>query len=85
MGVKIEKNHNILWFLASVIGVEPTAFRLGVDSEPPNCSKIGNFLANRALLCVFFVYFALFFMFQASIFISFSNFYAKNYAITMLF
>ena len=58
---------------------------LGVDSEPPNCSKIGNFLANRALLCVFFVYFALFFMFQASIFISFSNFYAKNYAITMLF
>ena len=68
-----------------MIGIEPTAFRLGVDSEPPNCSKIGNFLANHALLCVFFVYFALFFMFRASIFISFSNFYAKNYAITMLF
>ena len=58
---------------------------LGVDSEPPNCSKIGNFLANRALLCVFFVSFAPFFMFQASIFISFSNFYAKIYAKTMLF
>ena len=71
--------------MACLIGVEPTAFRLGVDSEPPNCSKIGNFLANHALLCVFFVYFALFFMFRASIFISFSNFYAKNYAITMLF
>lgn len=71
--------------LASVIGVEPTAFRLGVDSEPPKCSKIGNFLANRTLLCVFFVSFALFFMFQASIFISFSNFYAKIYAKTMLF
>ena len=69
--------------MAFLAGVEPTAFRLGVDSEPPNCSKIGNFLANRALLCVFFVYFALFFMFQASIFIAFSNFYAKTYAKTM--
>lgn len=49
--------------LASLPGFEPGAFRLGVDSEPPNCSKIGNFLANLALLCVFFVYFALFFMF----------------------
>lgn len=85
MGVKIEKTTISCGFLASVIGVEPTAFRLGVDSEPPNCSKIGNFLANRALLCVFFVYFAMFFMFQASIFISFSNFYAKIYAKTMLF
>ena len=63
MGVKIEKTTISCGFLASVIGVEPTAFRLGVDSEPPNCSKIGNFLANRALLCVFFVSFALFFMF----------------------
>ena len=71
--------------LAFPSGFEPLTFRLGVDSEPPNCSKIGNFLANRALLCVFFVYFALFFMFQASIFISFSNFYAKIYAKTMLF
>ena len=71
MGVKIEKTTISCGFLASVIGVEPTAFRLGVDSEPPNCSKIGNFLANRALLCVFFVSFALFFMFQASIFIIF--------------
>ncbi len=85
MGVKIEKTTISCGFLASVIGVEPTAFRLGVDSEPPNCSKIGNFLANRALLCVFFVSFAPFFMFQASIFISFSNFYAKIYAKTMLF
>lgn len=83
MGVKIEKTTISCGFLASVIGVEPTAFRLGVDSEPPNCSKIGNFLANRALLCVFFVSFALFFMFQTSIFISFSNFYAKTYAKTM--
>lgn len=71
--------------LAFPSGFEPLTFRLGVDSEPPNCSKIGNFLANRALLCVFFVYFAMFFMFQASIFISFSNFYAKIYAKTMLF
>ena len=71
--------------MAFLAGVEPTAFRLGVDSKPPNCSKIGNFLANRALLCVFFVSFALFFMFQTSIFISFSNFYAKIYAKTMLF
>ena len=71
--------------MAFLAGVEPTAFRLGVDSKPPNCSKIGNFLANRALLCVFFVSFAPFFMFQASIFISFSNFYAKIYAKTMLF
>lgn len=69
--------------MAFLAGVEPTAFRLGVDSKPPNCSKIGNFLANRALLCVFFVSFASFFMFQASIFISFSKIYAKIYAKTM--
>lgn len=72
-------------FLACLRRFERPTPALGVDSEPPNCSKIGNFLANRALLCVFFVYFALFFMFQASIFISFSNFYAKTYAKTMLF
>ena len=71
--------------MACLIGVEPTAFRLGVDSEPPNCSKIGNFLANRALLCVFFVVFFLFFMLQALFFIFFSKFYAKIYAKTMLF
>ena len=71
--------------VASDPGLEPGALRLGVDSEPPNCSKIGIFLANRTLLCVFFVSFTLFFMFQASILTSFSNFYAKIYAETMLF
>lgn len=85
MGVKIEKTTISCGFLASVIGVEPTAFRLGVDSEPPNCLKIGIFLANRALFCVFYVNFSLFFAFQTVIFMSFSNFYAKNYAKTMLF
>ena len=72
-------------FLAFPSGFEPLTYRLGVDSEPPNCLKIGIFLANRALFCVFCVYFSLFFAFQTVIFISFSNFYAKNYAKTMLF
>ena len=71
--------------MVQVSELESEIYRLGVDSELPNCSKIGNFLANRALFCVFFVCFRLFFMFQTVFFISFSNFYAKNYAKTMLF
>ena len=40
MGVKIEKTTISCGFLASVIGVEPTAFRLGVLGMRNNRFKI---------------------------------------------
>ena len=43
MGVKIEKTTISCGFLASVIGVEPTAFRLGVLKNSQNPIKISNF------------------------------------------
>ena len=43
MGVKIEKTTISCGFLASVIGVEPTAFRLGVLKNFQNPIKIGNY------------------------------------------
>jgi len=50
MGVKIEKTTISCGFLASVIGVEPTAFRLGVRRSLQNSVKNDDFLAILAVL-----------------------------------
>lgn len=54
MGVKIEKTTISCGFLASVIGVEPTAFRLGVLSSLQNSVKNGTLIVILGVLRAIF-------------------------------
>ena len=77
MGVKIEKTTISCGFLASVIGVEPTAFRLGVLR---GCKSIFFDVKNvkkRAFCALFCVYFKRFYSKFQIFFLFCNNFYLK--------
>ena len=70
-------------FLARHIGVEPTAFRLGVLFECQNCIKYAKFLDFRAFYAIICVYYARFLAKYQVIFAFNTNFNTKNYAKTI--
>ena len=68
-----KKNTHAYGCLASVIGVEPTAFRLGVQAKCPNYMQNASFYSFLCVLCSIFHPFCIIFCVLKGVFYAFQQ------------